>query len=713
MLTWDTCGKSSADSMPLGNGDIGLNVWTEPEGDLLFYISKTDAWSENVQLLKVGRVRVTIAPNPFGPGVSFSQTLRVADATIELRIGETVLSVWVDAHRPVIQVNVSAPEPVTVRARLEVWRVQDRALEGDEIMSAYGLDGSPNPVIVTADIVMSGQPDRIVWYHRNETSVWRDTLTLQGMANWAQRADDPLLGLTFGGAITGTDMLAVDGTTLMSQSPVRKGLISVHVLTQRTSVASAWVNTLMASIDRHIADDTIQTRSRHVAWWAAFWERSWIRISGAEDAETVTLGYKLQRFISACAGRGAYPIKFNGSLFTVEAFDLGYDVDFRRWGGPYWWQNTRLAYWPMLGSGDFDQMKPLFNLFADALPMAQERTRLYFGHGGAFFPETMYFWGSYANSNYGWDRTGKHPSVVDNDYIKREWTGMLELLALMIEYHAYTVDDSFAVGTLLPMADLLLCFFDEHFARDNGGQLNMTPAQSLETFWAVVNPTPDIAGLHWTLDRLLMLGPSLLGAQRQARWERLRRETPKLPFGQEGSIRFLLPATEIHCEPTNVENPELYAVFPFRLIGVGKPDLEAGRATYARRLFPGNDGWRQDETQAAFLGLTEEARKDLVGRFSAKHRGSRFPGFWGPNFDWIPDQDHGCNGLMALQSMLLQCDGSELRLFPAWPRDWEVEFRLNAPMKTVVEGVYRKGKAPDVDVSPEHRGGSVILNPDF
>ncbi len=31
-------------SMPLGNGDIGLNVWVDPGGDLLFYISKTDAW---------------------------------------------------------------------------------------------------------------------------------------------------------------------------------------------------------------------------------------------------------------------------------------------------------------------------------------------------------------------------------------------------------------------------------------------------------------------------------------------------------------------------------------------------------------------------------------------------------------------------------------------------------------------------------------------
>src|SRR5580693_5183646 len=43
-VSWNTPGPNSAASMPLGNGDIGLNVWVEPEGDVLFYISKTDAW---------------------------------------------------------------------------------------------------------------------------------------------------------------------------------------------------------------------------------------------------------------------------------------------------------------------------------------------------------------------------------------------------------------------------------------------------------------------------------------------------------------------------------------------------------------------------------------------------------------------------------------------------------------------------------------------
>ena len=53
-VTWESPSKGAAGSMPLGNGDIGLNAWVEENGDLAFYISKTDSWGDNGRLLKVG-----------------------------------------------------------------------------------------------------------------------------------------------------------------------------------------------------------------------------------------------------------------------------------------------------------------------------------------------------------------------------------------------------------------------------------------------------------------------------------------------------------------------------------------------------------------------------------------------------------------------------------------------------------------------------------
>ena len=58
---------------------------------------------------------------------------------------------------------------------------------------------------------------------------------------------------------------------------------------------------------------------------------------------------------------------------------------------------------------------------------------------------------------------------------------------------------------------------------------------------------------------------------------------------------------------------------------------------------------------------------------------------------------------MALQAMLMQADGREIVLFPAWPREWDVEFKLHAPLNTTVEGVYRSGKLKSLKVTPEFR----------
>ena len=54
-VVWDSPSANASGSMPLGNGDVGVNAWVEPNGDLLFYVGKTDAWGDNGRLLKVIR----------------------------------------------------------------------------------------------------------------------------------------------------------------------------------------------------------------------------------------------------------------------------------------------------------------------------------------------------------------------------------------------------------------------------------------------------------------------------------------------------------------------------------------------------------------------------------------------------------------------------------------------------------------------------------
>jgi len=75
-VVWTSPSENSHGSMPLGGGDLGVNVWTENGRDLVFYVGKTDAWDENAALLKLGKVRVVLPEGTFAADGPFRQELR-------------------------------------------------------------------------------------------------------------------------------------------------------------------------------------------------------------------------------------------------------------------------------------------------------------------------------------------------------------------------------------------------------------------------------------------------------------------------------------------------------------------------------------------------------------------------------------------------------------------------------------------------------------
>jgi hypothetical protein len=737
-VVWESPSVDQAGSMPIGNGDIGMNVWVEPDGDLLLLLSKTDAWSDNGRLLKLGRVRISLSPNPFAVGEPFKQILRLRHGEINISAGEgeraVALNLRVDANQPVIRVQSEFESAHEVRVSLEIWRDRERRIDGE----VYGLYKAPYPVIAYPDTVREGPDDRIVWYHRNKHSIWENNLRHQGLEDFIGQSPDPLLHRTFGGIIVGDGLVSENAKILRSAEPTTRLALSIFPHTAQTESADHWLRQSEDLVTALSFNDIVAEKLRHREWWNEFWNRSWIRIAGSPNAESLTRGYTLQRWINACAGRGAYPIKFNGSLFTVGSDE--YDPDHRLWGGCYWWQNTRLAYWPMLASGDIDMMMPLFRMYAEMLPLAEHRTRKWFGHGGAFVAETAYFWGMYNDSNYGFERPANLPlGETQNTYIRFYFNASIELMAMMLDVHAHTHDRELFTGMFLPMFDSFLKFWSSHYRTNSKGHLRFYPAQSLETFHDAANPTPEIVGLGWVLGRLLDLPADLTGDGRRKTWEDLLRKLPPIPIGKASENgtgllrreflggnyykrppipdpdlsekRRILPAERVFGSPENYENPELYAVFPYRHFGVGKPDLELARFTFATRRIKGNRGWFQDDIQAAYLGLTETAAEYVSDRASHKDEESRFPAFWGPNFDWVPDQDHGAVLMMALQAMLLQADDGKILLFPAWPHHWDVDFRLHAPGRTVVEGRLENGEVVDLKVTPPERERDVVRFP--
>ena len=103
----------------------------------------------------------------------------------------------------------------------------------------------------------------------------------------------------------------------------------------------------------------------------------------------------------------------------------------------------------------------------------------------------------------------------------------------------------------------------------------------------------------------------------------------------------------------------------------------------------------------------------VKSRMANSNAAYRWPATWGPNFDWLPDQCHGGNLMASVHYMLLQHSGDKILLLPAWPKDWDVSFKLHAPRQTTVEVSYRSGKITRLVVTPDSRRADVVLPPAF
>jgi hypothetical protein len=357
-------------------------------------------------------------------------------------------------------------------------------------------------------------------------------------------------------------------------------------------------------------------------------------------------------------------------------------------------------YWPRLMAGDFDMMLPLFRMYVNMLPKNAALVHKYYGHGGAYFQETTPYWGGVPYMG---------PEVKEN------WTGhyftpVLELSMMMLDYYDYTEDKVFARQYLLPLASAALQFFGEHFGRDAEGKLLLDPDNSIEMFWKVHDPAPDLAGLRAVLSRMLALPDNLAGAADKERWRHLLDILPGLPKGGEGEASVLLPYTGPQtARGRNLENPELYAIYPFRLYGLGKPELDLARHTFNNRKFKEKGCWNQDPIQAAMLGYADVAKEYVHFALTRKDPRLKFPAFWDRGHDYEPDEDNGGNGENGLQKMLMQADGRKILLLPAWPKGWDADFKLHAPYNTTVQGRVVNGKVMDLIVTPASRAADVSV----
>ena len=727
-VTWNTQSNNSSESMPVGGGDIGLNLWVE-QGEIYLYLSRSGTFDENNTLLKLGRAKLKISPNPF-EGKIFKQELILKDGYAQISGSNgnlnTQIKVWVDVFNPVIHLDVKSNQNITTEASYESWRFEDRITKGKE-NNQNSYKWAPQGIVKTFKDEIGFSNNSVQFFHQNKAETIFDiAVKQQGLDNKKTELFNPLKDLIFGGSMQGDNMISTVNYTgtylntpykawvLKSKKPAKSVNISIVLNVLKTESIQDWKANL----------DKINTKSNQKAsikWWNEFWNKSFIYIDSKDEAANqAAKNYQLFRYMLGCNAFGKYPTKFNGGLFTFDPqltdTILKYTPDFRNWGGgTHTAQNQRLVYWPMLKSGDFDLMKPQFDFYLNLVKNAEIRTESAWNHKGASFTEQLENFGLPNPAEYSWKRPEDFNKGMEyNAWLEYEWDTVLEFCMMILETERY---DDANIQKYLPLIESSLTFFKEHYiylakqrgakALDADGHLVLYPGSGAETYKMAYNSTSTIAALKTVLDRLIS-HPGL-SEQQKTEWKEMLKTIPPISFRNFNGYTTIAPA-KLWERINNTESPQLYPVYPWGIFGIGKPGLDTAINTFRFDTdvlkFRSHIGWKQDNIFAARLGLTEDAAKLTTAKL--KDSGRRFPAFWGPGFDWTPDHNWGGSGMIGLQEMLLQVEGKKIYLFPAWPRNWDVHFKLHAPYKTTIEGTLKSGKLVNLKVLPESRTADVI-----
>lgn len=714
-VVWHTQSNNSSESMPCGGGDIGMNVWVEGD-ELLFYVSRSGTLDEANTLLKQGRFRLRLSPNPFADAPNFRQELKLMDGYVEISAQGTTVQLWADVFKPMIHVEVESQRTITTELFYENWRYQERAIRKGEAQQNSYKWAPPTASFTAADSVRV-EHNRLTFFHRNPSeTVFDITVAQQGLQAVKEQLMNPLANLTFGGCLWGDELLYTGtkegiyaGTDyrawcFRSKQPQRKQHIRIAFHTEQVADGNEWTR----GLNRVIANISPKDKANTRAWWNAYWQRSFIRSTNAESMP-LARNYTLFRYMLGCNAYGSAPTKFNGGLFTFDPCKVdsaqSHTPDYRKWGGGTMTaQNQRLVYWPMLKSGDADMMTAQFDFYNRMLRNAELRSEVYWQHQGACFAEQIENFGLPNPAEYGFKRPEWFDKGVEyNAWLEYEWDTILEFCQMILDTKSYAGAD---ITRYLPLIESSLTFFDEHYqylatrrgrkALDGEGHLVLFPGSACETYKMTNNASSTIAALRSVLTAYGNK-PDML------------QRVPPIPLRVVEGKQVIAPAKSWE-RINNTETPQLYPVFPWRIYGVGKEGLEVARNTYLLDSdavkFRSHIGWKQDNIWAACLGLTDEAKRlALLKLTDGPHR---FPAFWGPGFDWTPDHNHGGSGMIGLQEMLLQTNGEQILLFPAWPKEWNVHYKLHAPGQTTVEVELKAGKIVMLNVTPERRRKDII-----
>ena len=751
-----------AEGLPIGNGRMGTLVWTTP-GTVEFQINRVDVFAVNrdaggmtfclPRFLKGGsaagaatdhggacaRVSISVGGDAFRAGPHFAQRLSLADARCEVR-GEAVHVVcWVAAAADALVVEVTdeheSPQPIEVK--LAMWREPEVTTGGHTAAYAWRKGNGRVAVVQT----------------------FREAKHFCGSA------------VAVSCPTSEAEILDTDAKARVLRLPPGRGTRTVLIASAATFDADADVGSAAEEILAAFAtpESRAEAEERHRRWWRDFQGRTFVRIESPDGrGEQASRDRELFLYHMASTSRGAFPPKWNGSVFLT-------DGDARDWGAQFWLWPTEMLYWPLHAADADDLTEPFFEMYRQALPAMTNAARQRWNAAGLFLPEVMPFDGPTelpedVVAEYsaifldGRPNTGISPRLAaacgydlhlstllyaaDKYPGTYSWISHLASSGAELAVHAWwryrhTGDEAWLRSHAYPLLRGVAEFYRSLARRDEDGRWHIHGTNAHEDFWGVTDSIMDLAAIRGTLPLAIRASEILAtDADLRGEWKAFLAELAPYPLGADPRAKALTGAALADDAwaagyknavdgSHNSEDVQLTPIFPFEDWTLETDD--AALAAVARRtlaLVPRhravlNGGGLNTAIRSPIAAVRAGAGAgEELPAILERYRAAFVPlanGF--SLFEQITPgyQAHSIEHLglltMVLQEALLQSvsprpgEPEVIRVFPAWPRAWDAEFRLLARGGFVVTAAIRGGEVQTLTVESRRGETCRLRNP--
>ena len=738
----------SVEGLPIGNGRMGTLVWTTP-GAVEFQINRVDVFAVNRQTEGAhfpystdycggcARVSIAVGDEPFRAGPHFSQRLSLADARCEVR-GEGV--------------------------RIACWAATD-----DDALVVEVTDDRDSPQPVEVKLAMWREPEVMTGAH-TATYSWRQEnghIAVVQSFREAKRFCAAAVAV----ASTGGDaeILETDAKSRILRLPPARGTRTVSIasaasMDERSDAGAAAEGILTALA---APEALAKADERHRRWWREIWKRAFVRVTSPDGrGEQAARDRELFLYHMACASRGAFPPKWNGSIFLTGGHT-------RDWGAQFWLWTTEMLYWPLHAADASDLAEPFFELYRKALPAMTTAARQRWNAKGFFLPETMPVDGPAElpedlvdeyrqrflhdpaaapvssrladRCGYDWHLEAS-TRRTDPAYAGYSWISHVASSGAELAVHAWwryrcTGDQAWLHSHAYPLLRGVAEFYRSLARRGEDGRWHIHGTNAHEDFWGVTDSIMDLAAIRGTLPLAIRAAEILeIDADLRGEWKTFLAGLAPYPLGADPGAKALTGGALTDDAwaaglkgkvdgSHNCEDVQLTPIFPFEdwtlEMRDGAMDAVAQRtlALAPRHRAVLGGATLPTAIRSPIAAVRAGAGEELPAILD-RYRAAFAPlpnGF--SLFEQITPgyQAHSIEHLglltMVLQEALLQSvsprpgEPEVISVFPAWPRAWDAAFRLLARGGFLVTAAIRRGEIQAIEIESRLGEECRIRNP--